>query len=107
MYAFPRVRLRTAQIPVYPSFDCILALAFIPREHFPRSFTHILPYAFRLSFLRTSPRIVLRDEPGRFIVLDPIKSPPSFYLILQVYCTSFVDHHLHSDPVAHCVISSV
>ena len=52
-----------------------------------RPFIHILRYAYRLSFLRTYPGSLLATN--QFLQPSPIqlKSPPSFYLILHVYCT--------------------
>lgn len=55
-----------------------------------RPFIHILRYAYRLSFLRTYPGSLLATN--QFLQPSPIqlKSPPSFYLILHVYCTFFI-----------------
>ena len=102
-----------AQSPVYPSIDGILALLSLLVRTLPHPFTHILPYAYRLSFPAHYPG---SPHATRLLVLPPLpliqlKSPPnSFYLILHVYCTFSlvrVVHPCKPDPVAHCVIPPV
>lgn len=107
--------------PVYLSFDCSIGTFPTPS---PRTLCSTFIRTYSILCIPTFPssahlfRIALRDKhPLPFFpptrTPTQLKSPPSFYLILHVYCTFFtalppsLKHPSSSHPPrAHCVISS-
>ncbi|KAI0757088.1 hypothetical protein C8Q80DRAFT_76790 [Daedaleopsis nitida] len=73
VYAFPRVRLRTARPRCIRRSSAFWHCSPLLANITPQPFIHILPYASRPFLPAHLPRIATRDEPCSFIVPDPVK----------------------------------